>query len=255
MKLQETEAIMAPMNVVKVDLGGRGRQRRQHGGSRPLHLTLLWVAGAVTLFGPGASALGAMGPGAAIKIGAQTLDSPIDGDKITRARIELEICSPLLVDGHVDFALAVGGSSLGTSRYEDVYTEGGVLYEDYYKDEYSSIDVRAAVRLYPLDADSVIRPYVGAGLGYFWLRDEWHDKYYTTFEDPDFPGVYYTYEDRAHDEETIAKGFFPYVTAGLAASVTSHIEVLFDFQYDMAKEDGPYDLSGPNYMFGVRFRF
>jgi hypothetical protein len=205
----------------------------------------------------GAAALGygGTGPGIAIKGGAMTVDSPIDGDRTTRGRIDFEICTGMLADDHFDFAFSVGGSSLGTSRFEDAYTDNGVYYDDLYKDRFSLVDVRLAARLYPLGSDSVIRPYFGAGLGYFWLVDSWHDRYYTTIEDPHNPGVYHTYEDRNEDSDSIADGFFPFLNVGISIPFKRHLELLIDAQYDFNKEDSGYDLSGPVYTFGVRLRF
>ena len=205
----------------------------------------------------GAAALGygGTGPGIAVKIGAQTLDSPIDGDKTTRGRLDLEVCTGLLADNHLDFALSLGGTSFGTSRFEDAYTSGGVFYDDHYSDQYSLLDTRLMARFYPLGSDSVIRPYFGGGVGYFWLEDSYHDHYYTTIEDSHHPGVYHTYEDRNEGQDTLADGFFPFVTVGITVPIRSHFELLIEAQYDFDEKDSGYDLSGPVYTFGARFRF
>ncbi len=200
------------------------------------------------------SAFGNTGPGVGIKIGAQTLDSPIDGQKTTRLRVEAEIATALLADDHLDFCLAVGGSPLGTSDYADIYEADNVLYEDYFSDTFSLIDVRLAARLYPFGQEAWIRPHVGGGVGYFWLLDSYDDEYYATTEDPYFPGNYITYADYAEDSETVADGFFPFVTAGVAVPVSSNLEFLFEFEYDFAKDDAGVDLGGPIYMFGARIR-
>jgi outer membrane protein W len=201
------------------------------------------------------SSFGATGPGLGIKVGAQTLDSPIDGQETTRARFELELSTAMLANDHVDFSLAVGGSLLGTSEFEDIYEEGGVLYEDYYSDSFSIIDVRAAARFYPFGDDLSIRPHVGGGIGYYWFLDSWDDDYYTTMEDPYFPGTFITFADHAEHTDTLEQGFFPFITAGLTVPVTSNIEFLFEFEYDFAKDESGIDLGGPIYMFGVRARF
>jgi outer membrane protein W len=196
---------------------------------------------------------GGTGPGIALKGGAMTVDSPIDGDRTTRGRIDLEICTGMLADDHFDFAFSIGGSYMGESEFEDAYTNGGVYYDDIYHDHISLIDLRLAARFYPLGSASVIRPYFGGGVGYFWLEDSWHDHYYTTFETS--PGVYHTYEDRVHGEDSIADGFFPFLNVGLSIPIKHHFELLVDAQYDFDKKDSGYDLSGPIYSFGARFRF
>ncbi len=138
---------------------------------------------------------GASGPGIGIKIGAQTLKDPIDLEKTTRARLDLEISSPRLADGYLDLAFTLGGSSLGSLEDEYVDVVDGTTIEETYIDRFSVIDTRIAVRFYPLGNNSRIRPHIGAGVGYFWLLDYWEYEYAETFEDPLFPGTYHTLID------------------------------------------------------------
>jgi hypothetical protein len=199
--------------------------------------------------------VGQTGPGIGLKIGAQTLESPIDLEKTTRARVELEISSPLMCNDYLDLALTIGGSSLGSVRddYADVVDD--VLIEESYDDDLLLFDIRLAARLYPFGYDRSVRPHVGAGVGYFWFLDRWEYEYAETFEDPAFPGAFHTIVDRDEGTDTLAHGFFPFVTAGLSVSVSDNVELLFELQYDFAKEDSGIDLSGPIYMFGGRVRF
>ena len=146
----------------------------------------------------------ASGPGIGIKIGAQTITDPVDLDKTTRARLELEIASPLLWDEHVDFALGFGGSYLGSHTESYTDTVDGTYIDDLYTDRLSLFDIRLAARLYPLGDSSRIRPYIGAGVGYFWFRDDWENEYSDTFEDPHFPGGYGTVYDHAEGDATLA---------------------------------------------------
>lgn len=194
------------------------------------------------------------GPAGAIKIGAQTLDSVIDGRETTRVRVEAELSTALLADEHVDFFVSIGGSPLGTSEYADIYESGGVFYEDYYSDTFSLIDLRLGARFYPFGASSVIRPHIGGGIGYYWLRDDYSDDYYTLVPDPLMPGSYIEYYDYAEGTETIADAFFPFITAGVSAPVTDNLEVLFEFEYDFGKDDSGVNLGGPIYMIGARIR-
>ena len=209
----------------------------------------------------------ASGFGIGLKAGVQTLDSPIDLDETTRARLELELSSPPLWSGHMDLALTFGGSPLGS--FSDEYSDfvDGVLIEDSFTSDLGLFDVRLAARLYPFGVDGRggrdrrhadglrIAPYVGAGLGYFCLKGWWEEVYSETFEDADFPGVFHTFTDVEDGRDTIAKGFFPFVVAGVAVPCGPRFELLFEFQYDFDKEDAEFDLGGPTYMLGCRLRW
>jgi len=211
-------------------------------------------AGAVLLIWAAACA-GASGPGIGIKVGAQTLEDPLDLDKTTRLRLDIEFSSPLLCDEHLDFAFSFGGLSLGS--FSDYYVDvvDDVIIEEFYDDKLGLLDIRLAARLYPLGDNSRIRPYVGAGIGYFWFLDRWEYEYAETFEDPFVPGMFYTIVEDHEGTDTAAQGFFPFVTAGVTVPVGSNAELMFEFQYDFDKKDAGFDLGGPIYMFGARFRF
>lgn len=195
------------------------------------------------------------GPGIGIKVGAQTMDSTTNFDKTTRTRFELELASPRFGNDYFDLALTFGGSSLGSSHdeYADFYD--GVLIEEFYTDHYSLFDLRLAGRFYPLGDNSWLQPYVGGGIGYFWFLDSWEYEYYETFEDPYIPGVFYTYHECDEGTDTLAHGFFPFVTAGLTVQIESNFELQFEVQYHYDKQDSGFDFGGPVYMFGCLFRF
>jgi outer membrane protein W len=195
------------------------------------------------------------GPGFAVKVGAQTLEDPVDLDKTARARLELELSSPLLFDEHVDFALAFGGSFLGTHTETYTDTVDGTFIDDLYTDRLWLLDIRLAARLYPLGDSSRIRPYVGAGVGYFWFRDHWENEYSDTFEDPLSPGTFLTVTDTAKGTANLAQGFFPFVVAGVTVPLSSRAELMAEFQYDFDKKNSGFDFGGPIYMLGGRFRF
>ncbi len=211
--------------------------------------SLLFVLGMTPLC-PGAS-----GPGIGIKAGVQTLEDPLDLDKTTRARVDLEIASPLLWDDHVDFALTFGGSYLGSQSETYTDTVNGTFIDDLYTDRLWLFDIRLAARLYPLGDSSHIRPYVGAGVGYFWFRDNWENDYSDTFEDPPGSGSFTTVTDHAAGTATLASGFFPFLVAGLTIPVGSNVELMAELQYDLDKKDKGFDLSGPIYLLGARLRF
>lgn len=196
------------------------------------------------------------GPGIALKMGVQTIESPVTLEDTTRTRYELELASQLFANERIDFALSVGGSSLG--EHEDAesgFYDDGTFWELYSTDQLSLIDVRLAARLHPLGQEGPLRPYLGAGLGYFWFIDSWEDEYYETIEDPEFPGTFITFSDEEEDTETVADGLFPFVMAGLNIAVNDNAEILLEFQYDIEKEDSGFDFGGPIFMAGARFRF
>ncbi len=211
--------------------------------------SLLLVLGATPL------CTGASGPGIGIKAGLQVLDDPIDLDKTARARVDLEVSSPLLWDEHVDFAFTVGGSYLGSQS--ETYTDfvDNTYIDDLYTDRLWLFDIRLAARLYPLGDSSRIRPYVGAGIGYFWFRDNWENEYSDTYEDPIGSGYFVTDFRRDEGSTTLASGFFPFFLAGLTFPIGDNVELMAEIQYDLDKKDEGFDLSGPIYMFGARFRF
>ena len=200
------------------------------------------------------SAVGS-GPGIGFKVGAQTFESPSDSEKTTRARFEVELSSPRFGNDLFDLALTLGGSSLGSYHDDSTGYDGDVLIEEFYSDHYSLFDIRLAGRLYPLGDNSRIKPYLGAGIGYFWFSDSWEYEYYETYEDPIFPGVFHTYGEFGDGRDTLANGLFPFITAGLAVPVGSNFELQFEVQYHYDKEDSGFDFGGPAYMFGCHFRF
>lgn len=207
------------------------------------------------MLSPPAICTAASGPGIGIKVGAQTLEDPIDLDKTTRARVEVELSTSRFYDDRFDFAFTFGGSSLGSFSTDYADVVDGALIKESYDDDLSILDVRLAARFYPLGDASEIRPYLGAGVGYFWFLDRWNYEYAETIEDPDFPGTSYTFLDEDEGTDTAAKGFFPFITAGVTIPLGEQGELLFDFQYDFDKKDAGFDLGGPIYMIGARFRF
>ena len=221
------------------------KTKRSISGLAIVALVIGWTAGSVSAN---------TGPGAAIKIGAQTLESPVDGRDTTRLRVEAELSSALMANGHADFFVSVGGSPLGDFEYVDTYDSDGIFYEDDYSHTFSLIDVRLGARLYPLGHNSTIRPHVGGGIGYYWLRDHYDDDYYTWVPDPYSPGSYLEYYDYAEDTETISDAFFPFITAGVSAPISDNVELLFDLEYDFGKDESGVDLGGAIYMLGARIR-
>jgi len=216
----------------------------------------IFIYTAVMLFlWPANCTAGNDGPGIGFKIGAQTLENPMDFEKTTRARFELEVTSQRFCNNHLDLALTFGGSSLGSFHDDYAGYDGDTWVEESYSDHFSLLDLGLAARLYPFGDSDGIQPYVGAGIGYFWFLDSWEVDYADTYEDPYIPGVFYTSTGYDEDTDTLAHGFFPFVTAGLTVPIKSNFELLFEVQYHYDKEDAGFDFGGPVYMFGGRFRF
>ena len=191
------------------------------------------------------------GPGIGLKVGAQTLTSPLTEARVTKARFELEICSARLLDDRVDLALAFGFSPLGTLSSESSGVEDGFFVDTSSKDDVSLYDLRVAARYYPLGADRRrLSPYVGAGFGYFLCADAWRD--IVTVTDPESSAAA-TETDQG--TTTVAQGLFPFVTAGLNVPLSNRAEVLLEFGYDFEKKDSGFDLGGPFALIGCRFRW
>jgi hypothetical protein len=107
-------------------------------------------------------------PGIAIKGGIQRLNSPLTFEKVDRGRFELELCTPRLMDGHVDLAASFGFSPLGTLSDSSSDVENGLVVDRWSHDDLQLFDLRLGARLFPLGhSRSAIAPYVGGGLGYF----------------------------------------------------------------------------------------
>jgi len=215
----------------------------------------LAIVAVLSVFLWAGTSAGSSGPGFGLKIGGQTIDRPFEEGKTTRARFEVELASPLFGDDHFDVAFTFGGSSLDSYSTDYVDYDGVTLIEQYINEDFSLFDVGLSARLYPFGDNEQVRPYIGAGIGYFWFLDSWDDEHYETVEDPFIPGLFYTSVSTDEGTDNLAHGFFPFVSAGVAIPATDNLELLFELQYHLDKEDSGYDLSGPVYMFGARLRF
>ena len=191
------------------------------------------------------------GPGLGIKVGGQTLTSPLTEEKTTRPRIEVELCSSRLLNDQVDVAFTFGFSSLGSLSTGETREEDGLFIDAWSKDDLRLYDFRLAARYYPLGSGRrALMPYLGAGLGYFRFEDEWKDT--VTVTDPLTDD---SVTEVTEGTTSLAKGIFPFFLAGVNVPLGDTSELLLEIQYDVDKRDGGFDLSGPIYMIGCRFRW
>ena len=164
----------------------------------------------------------------------------------------MEISSQLFADDRLDFALSVGGSSLGTHR--DYYAEvvDGALI-GVVQDVLSLLDVRLAARLHPFGQDGPLRPLPWGRHRLFLFLDSWSDRYYETIEDPYYPGYLHHVCRPSQDTDTVADGFFPFVMAGLNVAVSDNAELLFEFSTLRKKTRA--SISAADLHVRARFRF
>ena len=192
------------------------------------------------------------GGGFGVKSGMQTLTRPLTGEKTTRTRFELEVSTVRFLDGQVDLALAFGGSSLGTLRDASTTEEDGLITSATSVDHLSVMDLRLAAHYYPLgEGDRDLTPYLGAGLGYFQFMDIYEDTVCVSSTDP-FAIITYTWKNGT---KSVADGFFPFLMAGLTVSRGGRTELFAELEYDFSKRDKGFDLGGPIYLIGCRFRW
>ena len=131
-----------------------------------------------------------------------------------------------------------------------------MLIEEIYHDDLSLLDIRLAARFYPLGDASEIRPYVGGGSRLLLVpRSTGNTSTPRLSRIRCSRASIDTLIDEYEGTDTAANGFFPFVTAGVTIPIGSQGELLLDFQYDFEKEDDGFDLGGPIYMIGGRFRF
>lgn len=204
----------------------------------------------------------AQGWGLGFKVGSQTLDSPITGNRSTRTRFEVELASPLFADDYMDLALSFGASSLATVSENTITFDAFGPIEETLEDNLRLYDLRLGARFYPRGPgptgyvdDLRVKPYMGAGLGYFSMVDHFEDTHTETTIDAFGPGLDFVVTDVEKGNDTWAKGFFPFITAGVNVAVTSQLDVLVEFQYDFNKKNAGLDFSGPIFTIGCRVRW
>jgi len=187
-----------------------------------------------------------------VKAGLQSLQNPITLEDTSRTRFEVELAGTTQASDHLEISLAFGGASVATvSDTYTTYDHIGMI-QDTLDDNFRTYDFRLGLRLYafsPEDSDS-INPYIGGGIGYYWLVDEWKDTHLETVNSP-----YSEFETVDEGDYTLADGFFPYVTAGVDIPITDQAALLFEYKHDFMKKKDGADYGGDIFMAGMRFRW
>jgi len=187
----------------------------------------------------------------AIKTGIQNLDSfhhPLDIDEEPFRYWEFETFSPKFANDCMDLTLGIG--------YNSGKEEGKIEVHDHRwlpEIETYMWDVHLGTRLFPLGfSGRKVIPYMGGGLGYFEYdldRREPGDYEYVYSDEYD---DYYVL-DKHHD--TLAHGYFPYMSTGLYLTLGEKHMLQLEFRYDLDKDYKQYDMEGYQIMVGAAFRY
>ena len=183
-----------------------------------------------------------------LKAGIQTLNNPLTLKDTTRTRYEVELAGTTPISDNLEICLGFGGASVSTVK--DTYT----TYDDYgmiqetLEDKFRTYDLRLGVRLYAIspEKEGSIHPYVGGGVGYYWMVDDWKDTYLQT--NPNLK----TEDDGNY---TLAEGLFPYVIAGVDIPITDQAALLFEYKHDFQKTKDGADYGGDIFTAGLRIRW
>ena len=154
-----------------------------------------------------------------------------------------ELYSPRIVADHVDLALGIGynlGKEEGVMKVEEVDKRWPRM-------ETNMWDIHLGARFFPLGvADRKIVPYLGGGMGYFEYNVETNSpgEFVCNSED----GYYYKV-DKKHD--TLAHGYFNYLSIGLYLSLNKNFMLQTEFRHDFDKDHRQFDLSGYQVTIGL----
>lgn len=180
-----------------------------------------------------------------IKTGLYNLtnyDQPLGIDEEPLRYWEAETHTPRLIKDHVDMTFGVG---FNTGK-----EEGRVETDEHGrwpKVESYMWDVHLGARVFPLGVrDQTVVPYIGGGIGYF----EYDMTTNTPDEDLDGNWYYGRYGVEKH-QDTLAHGYFSYVSTGLYFRLEENLMLQLEFRSDIDKEYKPYDLSGHKITVGV----
>ena len=175
------------------------------------------------LFQPGCSI--------AIKYGAQSFQDDVADALVggpSTAVWEFEVGVHEFLDGRGDVAIAL-----------DVVDAGGTDFQD----------LRATSR-YHFRHDRRVRPYVGAGFGWY----EWKSDIVVVLPpivcDPRFDA----FACEREGSETLSSGFFGHGVVGLSTRISNGVSFVAEDRFDFAKKDGPIDFGSNQITAGFRFR-
>jgi hypothetical protein len=187
-----------------------------------------------------------------VKAGLQTLDNPLTLKETSRTRFEVEVATMAPANDHLEFTLGFGGASV--SSIEDTYTtyDNIGMIQDTLEDNFRTFDLRLGLRLYPISPEKTasVHPYVGGGVGYYWMVDEWKDTHLETVNSP-----YSEFSTEDKGRTTLARGFFPYLSAGIDIPITDQVALLIEYKHDFMKKKDGADYGGGIITAGARFRW
>ena len=184
-----------------------------------------------------------------IKTGIYNLNNyhhPLDIDEEPLRYWEAEMFSEKFADDHMDILFG-GGFNSGKE-------EGRIEVEDdWWIPEVETYlwDIHVGTRCFPLGTqDQKIIPYAGAGIGYFEydMESRTSGDYEYVYSDEFYD--YYAI-DTHHD--TIAHGYFSYVSTGLYVPLDRNCTMQLEFRYDFDKKYKQLDMGG--YMITLGFAF
>lgn len=187
----------------------------------------------------------------AIKTGIQNLNNfhhPLDIDEEPLRYWEAEMFSPKFANDCMDITLGFG--------YNSGKEEGRIYIDDHWwrpEIETYMWDIHLGARLFPIGASGHnVIPYLGGGLGYFEYdmdRREPGDYEYIYSDD------YYDYYglDRHHD--TLAHGYFPYLSTGMFLTLGEKHMLQLEFRYDFDKNYKQYNMDGYLITVGMAFKY
>ena len=185
----------------------------------------------------------------AIKTGINNLDNyhhPLDIDEEPFRYWETETFTPKFANDHMDITLGFG--------YNSGREKGRIEIDDgWWRPEIETFlwDIHLGTRIFPLGfRDRKLIPYLGGGFGYFEYDMNTRS-----------PGDYeYVYSDEFHDyyeldihHDTIAHGYFSYLSTGLFLPLGERHMLQLEYRYDFDKDYKQYDMSGYQITIGFAY--
>jgi hypothetical protein len=187
----------------------------------------------------------------AVKTGIQNLNGshyPLSIDEEPLRYWEFEAFTPKLANEYMDFTLGIG--------YNSGQEKGKIEVHDHrWLPEIKTYmwDIHLGARLFPLGcSDRDVIPYVGGGLGYFEYdleRRESGDYEYVYSSD------YYDYYILDTHNDTVAHGYYPYLSTGLFLPLDKKYSLQVEFRYDFDRDYKQYDMDGYLILVGIAFRY